>query len=146
MGVAEAARGKNELQETSDSPQGQTLCGGLAPEASAYMRTIQSLGYCRRSDDVSVTWKCSQCCFQEATERMTSYRTASCWSHARVNWDRRVPALDKGACTQLSIAPPGSMLYWATCWSLDLITLSAWCCSFHLGLCSPPLLQSSSPG
>lgn len=25
MGVAEAARGKNEQQETSDSPQGQTL-------------------------------------------------------------------------------------------------------------------------
>ena len=61
VGVAEAARGKNEQQERSDSPQGQTLCGGLAPEASAYMRTIQCSGYCRRSDDVSVTWKCSQC-------------------------------------------------------------------------------------
>ena len=61
MGAAEAARSKTEQQETSDSPQGQTLGGGLASEASAYMRTIQWLGYCRRSDDVSVTRKCSQC-------------------------------------------------------------------------------------
>ena len=37
----------------SDSPKGQTLCRGLAPEAGAHMRTIQWLGYGRTSADIS---------------------------------------------------------------------------------------------
>ena len=64
-------------------------------------------------------------------ERMTSYRIASCWSHARWTLRQEGPCPGQGSrhSALQPTAHPASMLYWATCWSLNLITLPPWCCS-----------------